>query len=368
MIRDGLISFLFAIALYTTMHAFLSSNGSDFYQRTQSAVPPFSGGPLGSESQSEGAARSAEVTIATANKAAESFSEKLSSHGMPFALRECQKVLLDVGSGSGAMIQRLYDGHKRTPNAFFSEAWREHLALLFGHADMRHGDVCAVLWEPIDSLRLRRIVGRYQALGRRVHWFRRPAWAALSGDVGDGNNATFYSTLPRSFQQRKSPIVKFAYVGSLDKELNESVAGGPITLEDLPLHDIVRFVETAVSPSATVLLTIDAPGAEHRLVNGLFRSGALCRFVDSLVLQHPNPDMLHLQRGDATDLTSGDYYRLGWKLHKMRCQGCKTVVRMSLPFSWPFNKKAGEELGVGIYRCHLPSWRNYFFSGGRCLW
>ena len=305
--------------------------------------------------------------------------------GMPFSIRQCRKVLLDVGSGGGNMVQRLYDGfaNKRGANAgFFSEAWREHFGLLFGFEDTRHHDVCAVLWEPMENPRLRKVVARYQSIGRKVHWFRRPAWTGatvLNGTTNSDTNMTFFYTAPRSFMVKKSSVVRWTYEGTLDPSLESILvaqkrkkAGGAgevvVFNESLAVHDFVSFVTRGIDPDATVVLVMDnAGGVEHRLVHELVKSGQMCQKIDSLVLQHPTPQHMWMLEQDKTPLTAGDFYVLSWALHEQRC-ACKTVARMSLPFSWPFNKKAGEELGVGIFRCHLDSWKKYFYRGGRCLW
>lgn len=230
---------------------------------------------------------------------------------IPFDLSSCRHVFLDVGSGQGDMLRRMYDGlyeERKMPKS--STPLEAIFSFYFGRVEQRRNDVCTLCWEPIRSVALAEIVSNLNRSGVRVHWFATAAW------VDSDKVLDFHVRQGRSIGR------KWKWRGTLD-----NFSGATETLQVKPF-DLVRLVQGLSSwrslSHGAVVLTLDAQGTFPTILTELILTSAICNIEHVLV-------DVSLREESGVSITR-HIGRLTWELHKQRCR-CKTLINSLVPSS-----------------------------------
>lgn len=185
----------------------------------------------------------------------------------PQWLKNCKKIMLDVGSNIGVNVRKLYE-----PKKYNGSTLLPHFDKYFGEPAWRRtpagkSGVCALGFEPNDEHkeRLEAIEKAYNDNGWHVHFYPFAAWSsegkmALNKTAGDD---------------------KFSNMGDLTKR------GAHLSMEQdskakVSKRSLVRTVNLAdfVSslPNATVqLMLMDVEGAEYETLAQMMMDKKLCR-------------------------------------------------------------------------------------------
>jgi FkbM family methyltransferase len=236
--------------------------------------------------------------------------ENFSELHIPFDVKQCSKVFLDLGSNSGVQLRKLYEGlNPQSPlGTMFSfhfdggengvaknASWEE---VLFD----RYRDVCVIAFEPDDGHHagLRRLAETYRSKYPEIRLavIFAPVW--INTDV-----MTF-------FRKRLSKGSSFdGMVRGVDRRIGQK----NVAVQQIRAFDLVQFAQS-LPLAARVLVKMDIEGAEHRVLQDLVSTAVLCHFDVVMIETHD-----HAMVGHRTALSNPEI--MGMILRRSPCT-CKT--------------------------------------------
>jgi len=195
-------------------------------------------------------------------------SKTVADYDHPPWLKNCKKILLDVGSNIGVNVRKLYepkkyDGAKLLPffEKYFGEpAWRRTAAGKSG--------VCALGFEPNDehTERLQAIEKAYNDNGWHVHFYPFAAWSS------EGKMALNKTAGDSKFLDMGDLTKRGAHLSMMQQDSTGKVSKRSL-VRTVNLADFVSSL-----PDATVqLMLMDIEGAEYDTLAQMMMDKKLCR-------------------------------------------------------------------------------------------
>jgi FkbM family methyltransferase len=211
---------------------------------------------------------------------------------LPFPLKECKYLFLDLGANQGRQLRKLYLG--LAPASQWAEKFDEYFG---SNVTRRQHEVCAIAAEPDRNHKpvLDALEGELTALGVRVKIIRNPVWVNNNvltfNSIYDPNNTHDASTLSAS---------GFTVYDHASKRFTSNVNVTQIQLRGYRLATVLSHIEI----DSTVLVKLDIEGAEHRVLADILLSGTICRvsFLGAEVHRHLMREDQHLLSRNPEEL------------------------------------------------------------------
>lgn len=179
---------------------------------------------------------------------------------------DCRSVYIDVGSGTGAQLRKMYE-----PGQYCGAADLETFSRLFGPPDDRRArasetGICAFGFEPnpVHRHRLGNLERYYNALGWHVHFYPYAAW-----------KEDYFLVPNKTTELHSGPL-------GADHAGDDSTADAR---KNTLVHaiDLAAFV-MSLPPGSVKLMTMDIGGAEHETISHMLQRRVLCSGVIDVVL------------------------------------------------------------------------------------
>jgi FkbM family methyltransferase len=234
---------------------------------------------------------------------------------IPFDVKTCAKIFLDLGANSGVQLRKLYN--RLNPQSPLGSMFSFHFdgdesnfpgeGIIGERLPMtplvdRFRDVCVIAFEPDDAHHagLRRLADslRQEHPEIRLALIFAPVW--------------IHNDLMTFFRKKLSKGSSFdGAVRGVDRRIGQR----NVAVQHVRAFDLVQFA-LSLPLEARVLVKMDVEGAEHRLLQDLVSTGALCHFDVVMIETHD-----HAMVSDRTALSNPEI--VGMILRRSPCT-CKT--------------------------------------------
>lgn len=231
----------------------------------------------------------------------------------------CRNVFIDVGANKGNNIEALYD------EAYAKGMWRKTMNHYFGHVSERRKTTCSVGIEPNPNheQKLMEIQRRHRFNGIRTTMLTMVAELNHNSD----KEAFFVDNLTSSGRQHDEwGSTLFNYVGIQTKpaQVSQAIVKSIDLAQWIQLSVFRRKIPPYTSRrQPTVLMKIDAEGADFKILPRLLISKVLCSLNAIFVEFHdervPGFTSLLKQNGTPHNFQSNFEYMIQFAQHTPRC-------------------------------------------------